>query len=69
MEDILKIELHFDDCLIKIYNILAAEHAMGEDVANVFYYMLKKTKREKEIMANLLFNSRHGLDLMAGQAF
>jgi hypothetical protein len=61
MEDLLKLELHFDDCLIKIYNILAAENALSEMAANIFYYMLKKTKKEQDILANMLFNSKSNM--------
>ena len=61
MEDLLKLELHFDDCLIKIYNILAAENALSETVANIFYYMLKKTKKEQNILADMLYNSKSNL--------
>jgi hypothetical protein len=57
MEDLLKLELHFDDCLIKIYNILAAENALNEIAVNIFYYMLKKTKKEQDLLANMFFNS------------
>lgn len=61
MEDILRLELHFDDCLIKIYNILSAENALSETAANIFYYMLKKTAREQNILANMLYNSKTNL--------
>ncbi len=61
MEDLLKLELHFDDCLIKIYNILSAENALSETAANIFYYMLKKTTKEQNILANMLFNSKTSL--------
>lgn len=61
MEDLLKLELHFDDCLIKIYNILAAENALSETAANTFYYMLKKTKKEQDILADMLYNSRSNM--------
>lgn len=58
MEDLLNLELHFDDCLIKIYNILAAENALSETAANIFYYMLKKTTKEQNIFAEMLYNSK-----------
>ncbi len=61
MEDLLKLELHFDDCLIKIYNILAAENALSETAANIFYYMLKKTTKEQNILANMLYKSKSNL--------
>jgi len=59
MEDMLKLDLHFDDCLIKLYNILAAENALSEMAANIFYYMLKKTKKEQELLTGMLFNSKN----------
>jgi hypothetical protein len=62
MEDLIKIELYFDDCLIKIYNILASENELSETVANTFYYMLKKTRKEQDILAKMLFNSKHDLN-------
>jgi hypothetical protein len=61
MEDLLKLELHFDDCLIKLYNILAAENALSEMAANIFYYMLKKTKKEQDILTNMLYNSKRNM--------
>jgi hypothetical protein len=50
--------LHFDDCLIKLYNILAVENELSETVANIFYYMLKKTKKEQHMLANMLYKSK-----------
>ena len=61
MEDIIKIELYFDNCLIKIYSILAAENELTQTEANTFYYMLKKTKKEQSLFANMLFNSKINL--------
>jgi hypothetical protein len=46
IRDLIKMELYFDDCLIKLYNILASENELTETVANTFYYMLKKQKKE-----------------------
>jgi hypothetical protein len=60
-EDLIKLAMHFDDCLIKLYNILASENELSETVANTFYYMLKKTKKEKTIFANMLYNSGNRL--------
>ncbi len=54
VKDILKLEVHFDNCLIKLYNILSSEDAMSENVTNIFYYMLKKTKKEEEMLATLM---------------
>lgn len=61
LEELLKIELYFDDCLIKIYNILASENQLSETVTNVFYYMFKKTEKEKKLLAEMLFNSENKL--------
>lgn len=61
MEDLLKLELHFDDCLIKLYNILAAENELSDTTANIFYYMLKKTKKEQDILAIMLYNSKNSI--------
>jgi len=61
MEDLIKLEMYFDDCLIKLYNILASENELSETVANIFYYMLKKTKKEKTIFANMLSSSGNNL--------
>ncbi len=61
MEDLLKLEMHFDDCLIKIYNILAAENALSDTAANIFYYMLKKTTKEQDILTKMLYNSKINL--------
>jgi hypothetical protein len=63
MEDLLKIELHFDDCLIKFYYLLASENALSETAANIFYYMLKKTRKEQGILSGMLTNSGNILHL------
>ncbi len=65
MENLLKLGMHFDDCLIKLYNILASENALSEMAGNIFYYMLKKTKREQEKITDMLINSNSN----ARQAF
>jgi len=57
MEEIIHVELHFDDCLIKLYNILSSENTRSESLINIFYYMLKKTKKEKNLLTNMLVNS------------
>jgi hypothetical protein len=59
MEDLLKLELHFDDCLIKLYNILAAENELNETTTNIFYYMLKKTRKEQDLLANMFYNFKN----------
>jgi hypothetical protein len=63
MEDLLKLELHFDDCLIKLYNILAAENELTDTTANIFYYMLKKTRKEQDLLANMFRNTKNMVDL------
>ncbi len=59
--DLINIEMYFDGCLIKIYNILAAENELTQTEANTFYYMLKKTKKEQSVFASMLFNSKINL--------
>ena len=59
MGELIKIELHFDNCLIKLYNILASENELSETMVNIFYYMLKKTKKEETTLANMLYNSKN----------
>ena len=53
--------MHFDDCLIKLYNILASENELSETVANVFYHMSKKTKTENTMLAEMFYNSKNKL--------
>ncbi len=69
MEDLIRIQLHFDDCLIKLYNILASENALSESAATIFFYMLRKTEKEKNMLAGMLHNSGNGLQFasVAGQ--
>lgn len=57
MNDLIKLEMHFDDCLIKLYHILSHEAGLSESMTNIFYYMLKKTKKEEEVLADMLFHS------------
>lgn len=59
--DLIKIELYFDECLIKLYNILASENDLSETVVNIFYYMLNKTKKEQTMFADMLHNSEYDL--------
>lgn len=61
MADLIKIELHFDNCLIKLYNILASENELSETTINIFYYMLKKTQKEEIILAKMLNNSKKNM--------
>jgi len=61
MEELIKIEMYFDDCLIKLYNILASENTLSETVTNIFYYMFKKTKKEKILIAKMLYNLKNKL--------
>ena len=62
MEELIRIEMYFDNCLIKIYNILASENKLSETEANIFYYMLKKTKKEESILTNMLYNASSSLN-------
>ncbi|MBN2728565.1 MAG: hypothetical protein JXR53_05015 [Bacteroidales bacterium] len=54
MSDMLQTSMHFDNCLLKLYNILSAENALNESAANIFYYMLKKTKKEQLLISDML---------------
>jgi hypothetical protein len=63
VEELIKLKIYFDNCLIKIYNILSAECQLSESVLNIFYYMLKKTKKEETSFATMLSNSRSNLML------
>jgi|GEM_PF-573195 hypothetical protein len=65
MEELIKLELYFDDCLIKLYNILASENELSDTVANIFYYMLKKTKKEKTMLTNMFYNSKNNVHNIA----
>ena len=67
MEELIKIELHFDDCLIKLYNILASENELSEAVSNIFYYMLKKTTKEKKILAEMFNKSGNNLNYILSE--
>lgn len=57
MSQLIDMELHFDDCLTRLYGILCKEDEPCETVQNVFYYMLKKTREDeaslKEMFAHL----------------
>lgn len=59
INDIIKIEIHFDNCLIKLYNILAAENELSESLTNIFYYMLKKTTEEEILLSKMFQNSNN----------
>ena len=61
MSELINIELHFDNCLIKLYNILASEDELSETMANIFYYMMKKTKKEETTLAKMLYNSKNNI--------
>lgn len=54
MADMLQIAMHFDNCLLKLYSILSAEDALSESAANIFYYMLKKTKKDQELINEMV---------------
>jgi len=57
VNELLKLEIHFDNCLIKIFNILSSQDSLNETTINIFYYMLKKTKKEEEMVAKMLSNA------------
>jgi rubrerythrin len=61
MDEIIRIEMYFDNCLIKLYNILALENGLSETATNIFYYMLKKTKKEETILSNMFYNANTNL--------
>ena len=54
MADMLQIAMHFDNCLLKLYTILSAENTLSESAANIFYYMLKKTKKDQELISEMV---------------
>jgi len=62
MSELINIELHFDNCLIKLYNILSVEDELSESMHNIFYYMLKKTKKEEATLARMLVHSKDGVN-------
>ncbi|MFA9390523.1 MAG: hypothetical protein ACERKD_11975 [Prolixibacteraceae bacterium] len=62
LEDVLKIEMHFDNCLIKLYNLLASENELSGTIANIFYYMHKKTKKEESMISEMMCNSQSNLN-------
>jgi hypothetical protein len=58
-EKLLEIEMHFNDCLIKLYTILSLEVELNvpigcEKVSNIFYYMIKDTEKKKCIFCEML---------------
>ena len=48
VDDIVKIALHFDDCLVKLYEKLAIEEKTKRSHTNVFFYMMKRTKQHEK---------------------
>jgi len=61
MDEIIRIEMYFDNCLIKLYNILSRENELSDTATNIFYYMLKKTKKEETILSNMFYNANANL--------
>ncbi|MBN1186937.1 MAG: hypothetical protein JXB49_31965 [Bacteroidales bacterium] len=61
MGELINVEMHFDNCLIKIYSILASENELTETAVNIFYYTHKKTKKEEDTLSNLLYKSGNNL--------
>ena len=47
VDDIVKIELHFDNCLVKLYETLAVEEGTNGNDTNIFYCLMKKTKQQE----------------------
>ncbi len=58
VNDIVEIEFHFDNCLIKLYQALSIEENKNCNILNIFHYMIKKTKEEdaklKEKLSDLM---------------
>ncbi|MGC9151348.1 MAG: hypothetical protein ACP5F6_06280 [Microbacter sp.] len=67
LNDIIRLELHFDDCLIKLYAVLSSENELNATLANTFYYMLKKTKKEEAFFASLLHNGQKDIGVTIRQ--
>ena len=62
---LIDIELHFSDCLIKLYGILSSQNELNipkgcEKVSNIFYYMLKDTKEKRCIFCELMNGNNTG---------
>lgn len=56
---LIDIELHFSDCLIKLYGILSSQNELNvpkgcEKVSNIFHYMLKDTKKKRCVFCDML---------------
>jgi rubrerythrin len=47
LNELAKIELHFDECLYKLYEKLAIEEKSKRSLSNVFSYMMKRTKQHE----------------------
>jgi rubrerythrin len=48
VDDIVKIALHFDDCLYTLYEKLAIEEKTKRSHTNVFFYMMRRTKQHEK---------------------
>jgi len=46
VDDIVEIEMHFDDHLIKLFDVLSNEEKNNGNITNIFYYMINKIKQE-----------------------
>ncbi len=47
VDDIVEMELHFDNCLVELYEELAVEEATKGNDTNIFYCLMKKTKQQE----------------------
>ncbi|HPF04272.1 MAG TPA: hypothetical protein PLV06_00005 [Bacteroidales bacterium] len=59
VEKLIDIELHFSDCLIKLYGILSSQNELNvpkgcETVSNIFHYMQKDAKKKRCLFCDML---------------
>ncbi len=47
VNDVIKIESYFDNCLLKLFRALSTEEMNNGNITNIFYYMIKKTKQNE----------------------
>ncbi|HUX56423.1 MAG TPA: hypothetical protein VMV77_05585 [Bacteroidales bacterium] len=55
--DVAQIESHFDNCLVKFYEILSGEETRCGNIMNTFHYMIKKTHQDETKLDEMLTNS------------
>lgn len=58
VDDVAKIELYFDNCLIKLYETLSSEEETNGNITNIFHYIIKKTKQEDSKLQERSINSK-----------